>query len=124
MCRLLGVIANKAVDLGFSFLNADTPFRNLGAKHPHGWGIGWYENGKACVFKEGRSTLQSRYLEGKAQDVRSHVIISHVRSAKTGGPSELNSHPFPFDKYIFAHNGTVNRVQLLALLEDDLRGAL
>lgn len=51
MCRLLGVIANKPVDLEFSFLKADKPFRELGRTNPDGWGIGWYENGLAKVDK-------------------------------------------------------------------------
>jgi len=38
MCRLFGLTANKPVDVEFSLLEADKPFRNLGEKNPDGWG--------------------------------------------------------------------------------------
>ncbi len=39
MCRLFGVIANKEVDMDFSFNLADKPFREFAKSNPHGWGI-------------------------------------------------------------------------------------
>ena len=35
------------------------------------------------------------------------TIIAHVRKATVGTPSVLNTHPFSWGKFSFAHNGTV-----------------
>jgi len=109
MCRLLGLIANKPVDLEFSLER----FRELAKKHPDGWGMGWYEEGEARVFKQKISALdpQSKLLQ-LSKSVMSRIFLCHVRRASCGEPREENSHPFMFDNWIFAHNGTVNREQL------------
>ena len=39
MCRLLGIIANKAVDLDFSMKK----FKKFVKENHDCWGIGWYE---------------------------------------------------------------------------------
>ncbi len=54
MCRLIGVIANKPVDLEFSLER----FKNFAKWNPDGWGIGWYEEkGTAKVFKQRLSAV-------------------------------------------------------------------
>jgi len=109
MCRLLGLIANKPVDLEFSL----GKFRELARKHPDGWGMGWYEEGEARVFKQAipASDLGSK-LPQLSKSVKSRIFLCHVRRASCGKPREENSHPFRFDNWIFAHNGTVDREQL------------
>jgi len=124
MCRLFGLIANKSVDVKFSMLEADKPFRNLGStSNPAGWGIGWYENNKAKIFKEGISAMASEKFYSFAKDVRFNIIIVHVRKS-TEAPPEVNSHPFKYKNWIFAHNGSVNRDYLLSLLKDNYRKEL
>lgn len=114
MCRLLGVVANKPVDLGFSLMK----FREYGKNNPSGWGIGWYEGDKAEVYKEKISAIDSKQFVPKAKGVTSKIIMAHVRYGTTGEPAERNSHPFKYNekKWLFAHNGGVNREQLLSLL--------
>ena len=75
MCRLLGVMANKPVDLGFSLHK----FREYARKNPDGWGIGWYEGEEPLIFKEGVSALRSTNFLRLSKDVTSKIIISHVR---------------------------------------------
>lgn len=58
MCRLLGVIANKPVDLEFSLER----FKKFASRNSDGWGIGWYEVGKTKIFKESRSALETDQL--------------------------------------------------------------
>lgn len=119
MCRLLGVIANKPVDLEFSLLRADRPFRNFAKFNPDGWGLGWYENDKAQVFKRGLSAQYDPQFVELSKEVRSKIIIAHVRNATTGNRSELNSHPFQYKNWIFAHNGSIEDWEFLFdLLED------
>lgn len=124
MCRLLGVITNKDVDIEFSFLKADEPFKKLGNRNPDGWGIGWYKNDGPEIFKEGLSTFESGEFAKKAKEVRSRIIISHVRTGTGAEKAERNSHPFSFDRFIFAHNGSVDRDSLMDLLEEDFKKAI
>ncbi len=121
MCRLFGLIANKPVDVEFSLLNADKSFRNLGKRNPDGWGIGWYMDNKAEIFKEGISAMDSENFSLQAKDVKSKLIIVHVRKGTGAPPSEVNSHPFKYKNWLFAHNGSVDRYYLLSLLRGEYR---
>jgi glutamine amidotransferase len=121
MCRLLGVIANKPVDLEFSLLRANKPFRNFGKSNPDGWGIGWYENSLAKVFKRSLSALNDHRFDELSKEVSSKIIIAHVRRGTGGVPSEQNSHPFQYKNWIFAHNGSIDREFLFGLLKDKYR---
>lgn len=122
MCRLLGLIANKPVDLEFSL----EKFKELSTYNPDGWGIGWYENNYPHVSKQA--------LPAKARDsefpilskiVRSKIIIAHVRNRGTGAPPSVeNSHPFQYKNWLFAHNGAIDRECFLSLLKDEYKNAL
>ncbi len=81
MCRLLGLVANRAVDREFSLGR----FQELASSNPDGWGIGWYESGMARVHKESvpADDPESGYST-YSKEVRSKIIIAHVRRG-TGG---------------------------------------
>ncbi|MCX7955677.1 MAG: class II glutamine amidotransferase [Patescibacteria group bacterium] len=120
MCRLLGVIANKEVDINFSFYLADKPFKKLSEENPDGWGIGYYKNGQAEIHKEGLKEVGERekYNLERVKSVKSKIIISHVRKATHGDKSTINAHPFVCKNWIFAHNGSVNKDCLKKDLEN------
>jgi len=120
MCRLLGLIANKPVDLKFSLER----FEEFASWNPDGWGIGWYEEGKPKIFKEGISALDSKKFLTLSKEVRSKIIITHVRKGTEGESSERNSHPFQYGNWIFAHNGSVNRKYLLSQLKEEYKNNL
>jgi len=113
MCRLFGLVANKEVDIEFSFIKADRPFRDLGIKNPDGWGIGYYQNDNAIVFKEPVSTFNSSQFYQKAKHLYSSIIISHVRKSSQGGRKKENTHPFNYNNWIFAHNGNIDIKELI-----------
>lgn len=120
MCRLFGLVANKEVDVEFSFLKADKSMKYLSKAHPDGWGIGWYENSKPKAFKQGRDD-GLHYDFDRVKKVRSHIIIGHVRRATEGDKSRKNAHPFCYKQWLFAHNGSVDRSSLLQLLNDEFK---
>lgn len=124
ICRLLGVIANKEVDLEFSLLRADKPFKSFGQFNPDGWGIGWYERGVAKVEKEPISIKESQVFPRLSKFTVSKIIICHVRKSTTGRPSKENSHPFCYKNWIFAHNGSVNREDLYQLLKKEFQKSI
>lgn len=120
MCRLFGVIANKPVDIEFSFFKADTPFKEFSKRNPDGWGIGWYENGKPKVLKEAFSN-NKEYDFDKVKTIKSRIIISHVRLATRGSKNYENTHPFVYENFIFAHNGSVDRENILTHLKPEFK---
>lgn len=121
MCRLLGIIANKPVDLEFSLGR----FKDRASWNPDGWGIGWYENNESKIFKESiAATAEGSKLPVVSKDVRSMIIIAHVRKGTGAVPSERNSHPFKYKDWLFAHNGSVNREYLFLLLIDEYKNSL
>lgn len=122
MCRLLGVVGNREVDVVFSFVGARRSFVEQSRSNPDGWGIGWFEGGVPRVFKESLPLYLSDMEV--VRSVRSRVIVAHVRFATHGGRSLENTHPFVYGGYLFAHNGVVDRSGLLELLEPRYRGLL
>lgn len=78
--------------------------------HTDGWGIGYYKNGKANVFKSGNSVLKEKdsYFKTLKKISTSKILIIHFRkSAWSNTNSPENSHPFLWNNFLFAHNGTI-----------------
>lgn len=121
MCRLFGLRANRAVDVEFSLTAGPKTMRQLGEKHCDGWGVGWYENGLPVVKKEPTSAASAA---GFPPTFESHVVVTHVRKATVGQHTTENCHPFQHERWLFAHNGTVERHSLLPKLSAAHRNAL
>jgi glutamine amidotransferase len=121
MCRLLGIIANKPVDLEFSLER----FKRFADWNPDGWGIGWYDGKEPKIFKQGISAIdRESKLPVLSKEVRSNIIITHIRKGTGAEPSERNSHPFKYKNWIFAHNGKVDGDYLKPLLNLEHKQAL
>jgi glutamine amidotransferase len=123
MCRLFGLIANRPVDVGYSLTSGSTAFRDFATQNPDGWGIGWYQDGLPQVRREPLDAAASERFERHAHEV-STVFVSHLRRATTGVPSEVNCHPFPLGRWLFAHNGSLDRECLIGLLDPAHRQVL
>lgn len=80
-----------------------------------GWGIGFYKNGCPVIVKSEKPVYMEREIFFNAvQQARSRIILAHIRRASNprGLPrekmiSKVNSQPFTYQNYIFAHNGTI-----------------
>lgn len=115
MCRLLGMIANVNVDFKFSLSN----FSQFAENNPDGYGIGWYEKGKPKVMKEPISALKSENFIKISHQATSTIFICHVRKATKGNRKIENCHPFNYEQWLFAHNGSIdNSENLKELLKD------
>lgn len=109
MCELLALSFNQPVAPDISF----RAFRHRGTGNPDGWGLAFYSDESAQVFKEpicaGQSQL-SDFLRNYPF-VQSKIVIGHVRLATAGNVSRRNTHPFTREyggcEYVFAHNGTL-----------------
>lgn len=118
MCRLFGLLANQPVDVEFALVSSAKPFQSFGQKHPSGWGMGWYQDDTPSITKEPLPAHESDAIVRAATDVYSNLTIAHVRFATCGELTRENCHPFGFGKWLFAHNGGLNRNTLLERLDE------
>jgi len=120
MCRLFGLAANKPVEARFSILEARRSLRKQAEEGEHlsGWGIGWYEGEEPKVEKEPLPITKSEKVPCVVRKAFSTLIIAHVRKASIGSQKVENTHPFAYERWLFAHNGTIKKG--LARLKDKL----
>lgn len=111
--------ANVPTDVRFSFAGLA---RRGGATGPHrdGWGISFYEGRGARSFQDPRPSADSEIARLlRDYEVRSKLVIAHVRRANRGRVSLENTHPFTRElwgrAWTFAHNGQLKGVKKLPL---------
>ena len=114
MCELLGISVSPAATMGVYF----KAFRPRAEHNVHGWGVGWYEDGRARLVKEPVRADKSPKAEALAEDPpESDLFVIHVRAATVGTLSEENTHPFRArlhgKDWLFAHNGTIRDLHRL-----------
>ena len=86
---------------------------------PHGWGMGYYQVGQPLLRKQPKTPPGPLDLVGTASNLRTQLILGHVRTATVGGQRTENTHPFRHRNWIFCHSGTLDRFDLVR--EDMLR---
>ncbi len=124
MCRLLGLIANRDVDLAFSLKSGPQTLNDMSLKNEDGWGLGWYEDKKPVLFREPLCARDSPQFPNAVTEGLSRIFIAHVRKATSGARHINNCHPFKYKHWLFAHNGSVDRNQLRNLLDVQHRQAV
>jgi glutamine amidotransferase len=112
-CELLGLSLNEDVSTHHIF----SAFRYGGEKNPDGWGMAFYSDRSATLFKEPASATESDLAEFLAsyQLLKGKLLIAHVRRATVGRQTHKNTHPFVRElggrEYALAHNGTLEEFQ-------------
>jgi len=101
---------------------------------PDGYGFGYYEGGSVLVGHRpaplragGPAAVLS--LPELVGDVDSEALLAHARRATVGNARAENTHPFRYQPWLFAHDGTVSgwpevKPRLVASLPDFLRRAV
>ena len=111
MCDLFGMSCN-AEDRAWKSLTVLA--NEHSGKNPHGWGIGYFENGNAIIEKAPEKAKKSQTFLSVIEKAKSSVVIAHVRYATKGDSCVENCHPFKgklFNRdWIFAHNGTIMNI--------------
>src|SRR5688572_19423502 len=108
MARLLGLIANRP-DLCNRFAEYERAVLTTRRREEEqwGWGVGFFQQGEVLLKRrpldDGREIEMGRMLA----DVRSDVLIGHVRRATIGAFGTDNTHPFRYRHFLFAETGTV-----------------
>jgi glutamine amidotransferase len=114
MCRLFAQHASPDHDLREPLCVAHNALRTQSHKHPHGWGIGWYQGGAVQLRRGVTPAHADEAFVAAAREARSEIVLAHVRDASVGAVSAANTHPFVHGRWIFAHNGTVARFKKVA----------
>jgi predicted glutamine amidotransferase len=73
-----------------------------------GFGVGWYGDGPIPGrYRSIEPAWNDRNLRELAPQVRSHLVLAHVR-ASTGTPvQQTNCHPFRHGRWLWVHNGAL-----------------
>ena len=125
MCRLFGIISRVTCDASYWFFESSTPFKAFSERvinrgpHNSGWGVAWLKD-KWNIFKEGKNDVKSYDFE-KLRELKSKIMLIHLRHASVGEETTRNAHPFSYKNYVFAHNGGVNRDKVKGYLNDKFK---
>jgi predicted glutamine amidotransferase len=114
MARMFGFIGNRA-DLGARVLEANRSI--LRARRPDGeplgWGLGFYQSGEVLLRRRPIDDRAELDLVEAAEDIRTDVMVGHVRRASVGALRTENTHPFRYRAWLFAQTGTIEGFERL-----------
>lgn len=79
----------------------------LPAVRSGGWGLGYYRDGELLARIEPRETGEPLDTAAELEGVEAEVFVLHSREATVGSVKRENTHPFRFQNWLFAHNGTI-----------------
>ena len=107
MCRLFGFRSIIPSKVHQSLVGAENALMLQSERHPDGWGVAYYLDGAPHVIKSATGAMDDHLFHHVSGIVSSQTVIAHVRNATHGTHSIINSHPFQYGRWIFAHNGDI-----------------
>lgn len=107
MCRLFGFRSVILSQVHTSLLSADNALHVQSNNHPDGWGVSYYQNGAPHVIKSSASAVKDSIFQKVSGVVSSNTVLAHIRKATLGSKNILNTHPFQYGHWVFAHNGNI-----------------
>lgn len=111
MCRIFGFRSIFENRVHSSLINAENALVNLSRKHKDGWGVAYYLDDIPHLIKSSEQAFEDHIFEKVSGVVTSKSVIAHIRYATAGSSSILNSHPFQYGKWTFAHNGNIKNYE-------------
>lgn len=121
VCRLFGFRSVIPSQVHRSLVAADNALAVQSRAHPDGWGVAYYIDGAPHVTKSASGAVDCALFRRVSGIVASETVLAHVRRATCGPLTVLNSHPFQYGRWVFAHNGDVPE---LARVKDALEDAI
>lgn len=132
MCRLYMFCANEETKVECTLVRAQNALLlqsqsdRLGRSHADGWGIAFYHGEIPERERRSSAAFADLHFGATAERVYARTVVAHVRLATVGLPDVRNCHPFMFERWTFAHNGTVTgfsilEAEMLAETDADLR---
>ncbi len=107
MCRIFGFRSVIQSQVHQSLVHADNALGLQSQDHPDGWGVAYYVLGAPHVVKSSTTALQDSMFQKVSGVVSSETVIAHIRKSTQGEKTILNTHPFQFGRWTFAHNGHI-----------------
>ncbi len=107
MCRLFGFRSVIVSQVHQSLVSADNALLRQSERHPDGWGVAYYVEGIPHVIKSASTAVTDTLFRRVSGIVSSETVVAHLRRATVGSLSIINSHPFQYGSWIFAHNGQI-----------------
>jgi predicted glutamine amidotransferase len=115
VCRLLGYCARGHTAVA-DLIGADglSALIALSELHADGWGMVWYQGSEPVVRKSPLRADEPEF-EKLARQPLGDLGLAHLRWATPGlAVNDLNTHPFRYGPYTFAHNGAVHPQERLS----------
>lgn len=107
MCRLFGFRSVIPSQVHQSLISAENALLVQSEAHPDGWGVAYYVTGIPHLIKSASTAVEDHLFKHVSGIVSSETVVAHVRKATNGTLSLINSHPFQYGSWIFAHNGDI-----------------
>ncbi len=76
-------------------------------RHPDGWGLVYYIADTPHVVKSTVTAESDDLFRHVSGIVTSQTVLAHIRKATHGKLTILNTHPFQYGRWTFAHNGNI-----------------
>ena len=111
MCELFAISSASPTRVHYS-LEEFSRHGGLTHMNKSGWGISYYQDRDAAIFKEAAPASNSQLVRFIAEhELESRCVIAHVRRASVGAETLENTHPFHRElggrTHVFAHNGSL-----------------
>ena len=107
MCRLFGFRSTIKSKVHTSLIHAENALGIQSVDHPDGWGVSYYIGNSPHVIKADKPAMDCDIFKKVSGVVSSHTVLAHIRKSTIGTVSPLNTHPFQFGRWVFAHNGNI-----------------
>jgi len=129
---MFGFIGNRA-DLGSPLLEYNKSLLSITRNDAEalGWGVGFYQSGEVLLRRRPIDDRDQINLVDALENVRTDVLLSHVRRATAGALRTENTHPFRYRLWLWGQSGTILgfprlrgrlRDSLPAFLQRNVRG--
>jgi predicted glutamine amidotransferase len=124
MCRIFGFRSVLNSGVHSSLLSAENALSCQSRRHPDGWGLAYYLHDSPHMVKSTDTAETDDLFHRVSGLVSSQTVLAHVRKATQGKLSLVNTHPFQFGRWTFAHNGNIKdfiekKPSLTGLISDD-----
>lgn len=107
MCRIFGFRSVLQSGVHQSLIDADNAIIQQSQRHPDGWGVAYYKMGSPHVIKIENQAKECNIFKKVSGVVSSNTVVTHIRKSTVGIVGPLNTHPFQYGPWVFAHNGNV-----------------
>jgi predicted glutamine amidotransferase len=117
MCRIFGFRSVLFSKVHTSLVSAENALMGQSKRHPDGWGLAYYIADTPHVVKSTVTAESDDLFRHVSGIVTSQTVLAHIRKATHGKLTLLNTHPFQYGRWTFAHNGNIKQF-------DDVKKAL